>query len=141
MAELGLDFDNVSILQFRLERHDSSVDLGSDTGIANLRMNCIGKVYGRGIPWQNDDFAFGCESINFLRIKIDFQSAQKVARILHFLLPFHQMPQPEKALIIFFVQTSTRFVLPMSCDSFFSNSMHLHSSDLNLKRLAVRANY
>ena len=103
---LGLDFDDVSIFELRLQRHNSAINLGSNTGIADFSMNGIRKVNGGGIPRQNDNFALGREGIDLFGIKVDFQRVQEVAWILHFLLPFHQMSQPKEALIVFFVQTT-----------------------------------
>src|SRR5262249_62138133 len=79
-----------------------------------------------------------CESVDFFGIEIDLQRAQEIRRILHFLLPLHEMSQPGNSLILAIVRDKFAvFVLPMRRDAFLGNLMHLSCSNLHFEGLTA----
>src|SRR5262249_49537744 len=138
MAGLSDDFDDVAISKLRPQRRHSSVDLRADATVADLSVNSVGEIDRSGVSRQGDDFAFRCESVDFFGIEIDLQRAQEIRRILHFLLPLHEMSQPGNSLILAIVRDKFAvFVLPMRRDAFLGNLMHLSCSNLHFEGLTA----
>ena len=76
------DLDNIAILQLATERHNTAIDLRTCTGIADSRVNRKSKVYGCRTTRQLDHLSHRCKGVNILGIKVEFESLDKVLRVL-----------------------------------------------------------
>src|SRR5262249_8135327 len=77
VSRLRDDFNDVAILEFRLQRHHTAVDLRADAGVSDLAVNRIGKIDGCGLARQRYDFSFRCEGVDLFGIEVDLQRAEE----------------------------------------------------------------
>src|SRR5581483_867999 len=66
MAGLSHDLNHVAIAQRGTQRHNATVHLGADTGIADIGVNGVSEIDRRGFARQYEDFAARRESVDFL---------------------------------------------------------------------------
>ena len=124
---------------FVSQRHHAAIDLRADAAVADFGVNRVGEIDRRRVARQRDDFAFRREGVNLFGIQVDLQRAQEIRRVLHFLLPLDEMPQPGDALIFAVVGDELAvFVFPVRGDAFFGDAVHFGRSDLHFERLARR---
>ncbi|MNV71173.1 hypothetical protein D3C71_1641810 [compost metagenome] len=68
----GQDFDNITGLEFMIERDNPSVHLRADGAVADLRMNAERKIKRHGARRQLDDFPFRGEHEDEVGEKVHF---------------------------------------------------------------------
>src|SRR5688572_22670526 len=108
--------------------------------VADFRVDGIGKVNGRGISWESDHLSHRSKAVDLFRVEIYLQAAEKLSRITDFALGVQELAQPAKLVLPFHYAGLPFFVLPVSCDPFFRNTMHLAGTDLNLEGLPIFPN-
>jgi hypothetical protein len=59
-------------MQLVAQRYHPSIDLGADAGVTYFGVNTVGKVDGRGVARQDNNFAFGSEGVDLFGIEMDF---------------------------------------------------------------------
>ncbi len=139
VAGLGHDLDDVAVAQRGTQRHDAAVHLGAHAGVADVGVDGVGEIDGRGVARQHDHFAARREGVDLFRVQVHFQGGHELAGILHVALPFHQVAQPGDALVVGGRTLAALLVLPVRRDAFFGDAVHLLGADLHLERLPVRA--
>src|SRR5262245_52164335 len=105
-----------------------------------LRVNRISKVDRWRIARQRDYFSHRRETVDFFRIKVDFQAAQKLARVADIAARIYELTQPAELFFIVGDAGLSLLVLTVSLDSLLRDPVHILGSDLNLKRLPILAN-
>ena len=63
----GDDFDAIAISQFRTQRHQFVIDLGSHAAVADVSMHRVSKIDTCGTVWQGQDLALGRKDVDFVR--------------------------------------------------------------------------
>ena len=139
VAGLGHDLDDVAVAQRVAQRHDAAIHLGAHAGLADVGVDGVGEIDGRGVARQHDDFAARRESVDFLRVKIHLEGGHKLAGVLHVALPLDQVAQPGDALIVGRGAFLALLVFPVRRDAFFGDAVHFLGADLHFEVLAVRS--
>jgi hypothetical protein len=75
---LGDDLDRLTAAQGLVERDDTTIDLGAPAAIADLGMDGIGKIQGRGAARQIDDLGLGREHINVGGLELRLEAFKKI---------------------------------------------------------------
>src|SRR5262249_59627795 len=135
------DLNHIAVLNLVLQRNDLSVDLCAGALIADLRVNRIGEINGRGVARQLDDFPLRREGQDLFREEIELERIQKLARVRNVLLPFRQAPQPLHRVVFAGIFAPALFVFPMRGDALFGYTVHVLGADLNLEMIALLADY
>src|ERR1019366_5331839 len=135
VSGLGDDFDDVAGMKLVAEGNHASVDLGAGATVANLGVNGIGEVDGRGFARQDQDLALGREGVNLFRVEIDFQGGKEFVGIGDVALPLDDLAEPGKALLVLGGDGAV-FIFPVGGDAFFAHLVHFFGADLDFKSLA-----
>ena len=97
---LGDDFNDVAVLQARVQGHHPAIHQGPRAMVAHLRMNPVGKIHRGCMVAEGNHIALGCKDINLILKEIFLNIFQILMRILQIALPFQQLPQPNKLFIV-----------------------------------------
>mmetsp|Transcript_11000 Transcript_11000/g.24960 ORF Transcript_11000/g.24960 Transcript_11000/m.24960 type:complete len:340 (-) Transcript_11000:868-1887(-) len=117
-----------------LQRDHSPIHLGSDTVVAELRVNAVGEVDDGRPLGQSIEVSLGRKDKDFLFKEVLLHAVEKLLRVIQLLHPLDELPQPrEPASLLHSLALS--LVHPVSSDSFLSDAMHLRGSDLNFDPL------
>ena len=141
-AFLREDLNAVAHLQLVRQRHDLAVGLGTNAVVADLGVNGVGEVDRSGTRTQALDLALRGEHEHLVGIKVDLQVFQELARILGFILPVNHLSKPRQLLIelgVLALLAAVFLIQPVSRDTELAFLVHFLGADLNLKRLAGRA--
>ena len=140
----GHHFNGVAVLQGGIQRHEPAVDFGAGNPVAQVGMNLVGKVNGRGAGRQLDDVAFGGIDENLVVEQILAHRFQKLARIRGFPLPLQQLAQPGhpflKATVIA-VGVGAFLIAPVGGHPVLGDAVHLVGFNLHLQRMAAVADH
>ena len=106
-------------------------------------MNLKGKIKRRG----------SCRKVHYISLRskdeylivkeVHLQGLKEFCRIISFLLPFKRLSEPGQLLLIVIctgLSGLSFFVFPVSCNTVFSDAVHLIGSDLYLKRISLIIN-
>src|SRR5208337_4504695 len=135
VSGLGDDFDDVAGMQLVAQGNHSSVDLGAGATVANLGVNRVGEVDGRGLARQDQNLALGGEGVNLFGVEIDFQCGEEFAGIGDVTLPLYDLPEPCQTLLIF-GRDDAVFVFPVGGDAFLAHLVHFFGANLDFEGLA-----
>ena len=142
---LGNNFDLIAHLQLIGERHDTAANFGADAAMADVAVNMVGKVERRRPRRQVHHVAFRRKDIHPVVENLAAHFVEHFARVGHLFLPGNQLTQPGDAVLIATATAGARsrplFVLPVRSHAKLSIFMHLPGANLNLHRLAARAQH
>ena len=96
----GEDLDDVAVLELVAQRHHLAVHPGPDALVADLGVDGVGEVDGRRAAGQHLDLALRREAVHLLRVEVELQRLQELARVLDLLLPLEQLPQPGEGVVV-----------------------------------------
>jgi hypothetical protein len=108
-------------------------------GVTDLRVNHVGEVNGRGPARELDDFAHRGEGIHVLRVEVELEAFEEVARVLDLLRPLDQRAEPLESLVVVMRAAAALFVLPMSGHALFGDAVHFFGANLHLEWLSFAA--
>src|SRR5712692_9329357 len=137
VALLGEDFDDIAAGDFMAQRNHLAVHLSPNTLVADLGVNHVGKIDGRGAARKLEHAAFRRESVDFDRSEIHFERGEKFSGLLELLGPFDELAHPGDALIVIFRRGLSRFVFPVRGNALLRDAVHFLRADLHLERLAA----
>ena len=76
----GDDLDPVAVGELGAQRHEFAVDAAGDAAVADVGVDGVGEVDGGGAARQGEDLAAWGEDEDFVRVEVDLEAFQKVAR-------------------------------------------------------------
>ena len=135
------DFDGVAGFEFGAQGHHGVVDTRGDGFVTDVGVNGVGEVYGRRSFRQGEDFAFGCQDIDFVGEQVDFDVFEEFDGVRAAGLQIEDVFEPlvgmEDGLIdgVF-----AGFVYPVAGDAAFGYGIHFACADLDFNGQAVRTN-
>src|SRR5207253_4746569 len=135
VSGLGDDFNDVAGMELVAEGDHASIDLGAGATVANLGVNRVGEVDRCGLARQNEDLTFGRESVNLLRVEVDFQSGEEFVGIGDVALPLDNLAEPGEALLVLGGDGAV-LIFPVGGDAFLAHFVHFFGADLNFESLA-----
>ena len=155
VGEREVKISTTSPLESLLSRRDQrAVDPGADGAVADLGVHREGEVDRRGLPGQADDVALGREDEDLLRTEVVAQRLEELAGLLGLALPVQQLAQPQHVVGRADLGRRTELagagpaagprallVLPVRGDAVVGGAVHVVRADLQLDRLAVRADH
>ena len=141
VTRLGHDLDDVAVAQRGAQRHDAPVHLGADAGVADVGVDGVGEIDGRGVARQHDHFAARREGVDLFGVQVHLERGHELAGVLHVALPFHQVAQPGDPLVVGRRTLAALLVFPVRRDPLFGDAVHLLGADLHFERLPVRAHH
>ena len=106
---------------------------------ADIGVNGVGEIDGRGVARQHDHFAARREGVDLFRVQVHLERGHELAGILHVALPFHQVAQPGDALIVRRRALAALLVFPVRGDALLGDAVHLLGADLDFERSARAA--
>ena len=141
VARTGENLNDIPVSKLGFQRHNPPVHFGPGAGVAHLCVNRIGKINGSRFPGKDDHLPFGREGIDLFGIEVDLQSGEKLARVAHVALPFHQMAQPGEPCGFLLGHGLPVLILPVGCDALLGQKVHLLGANLHLEGLTVRPDH
>ena len=133
------DLDDVAVPEPRAKRHHLAVHACPDALVADVGVDRIGKIDGRGIAGERLDLPFRREDVDLVGIQLDLQVLQEFLRVADFLLPLEELTEPDEILLVAVGADSAFLVLPVRRDPFFGDAVHLGAPDLHLEGKAMVA--
>ena len=124
-----------------MERDDAAVHLGAHSAVANVGVDRIGEVDRRRARRQNLHLALWREDVDLVGEEIGAQAAHVLARILVFLLPLHQRPDPCEPLVVVRLRLAASLVHPVRRNAVLGLLVHLARSHLDLERSPLRPDH
>ena len=122
----------------RVQRHDTTVDLGAHAVRADVGVHGVGEVDRRGALREALHLALGSEDEDLVLEEVDPQRVHELAGVAGGLgLPLHHLPQPGE-LVGGTVAVALGLVEPVRGDAEFGRLVHVERADLDLERLAAR---
>src|SRR5690606_18906699 len=141
VAGLRDDLDDVAVLQAGAQRHHLAVHARADAAVADVGVDSVREVE-RGRPaLQRLDLALRREDVDLLRIEVDLQAPDELARVAHFLLPLEQLAHPLEVPLVARVADASLLVLPVRGNAVLGLPVHLLGADLHLERRAALADH
>ena len=138
--------DDVAVLERRLERHEAAVDARADAVVPDLGVDGIREVDGRAAHGQRDDRALRGEDVDLAAAHLEAQRVEELARVLGLALPVEQLAQPGHVVLRGDLAGRAApppllgvLVLPVRGDAVLGAAVHRVRADLDLDRLALRA--
>ena len=117
--------------------HDPAIDLATHRRIADNRMNGIGKINGRGAPWQSNQAALRGKTENLIMEQFKLGMFQKFFRIAFGQL-LDRPPQPRiSAAFMSHAIGGIVFIESMGRDAVIGDFIHLFGTDLQFNALAA----
>ncbi len=137
----GHHLDDVAVAQLVLERHDRAVHARARAVVADLGVDRVGEVDGRGPARKHAHVPLRREHVHLVGEEIDLDRFEELGRVLHVLLELHELPEPAELLGVLRVDAARDllFVLPVRGDAVLGDALHLVGADLNLDALAAGA--
>ena len=118
-------------MQRRVVACNAVIDLRADHGVADSRVDGVGKVDGRGACGQGNDLALGREDEDLVVKHIDLERMDIVVR-LYVLLVLQQPPHPLD--LLFRAVARVLLVFPVRRNAVFRRLVHFPRADLHLER-------
>src|SRR5882762_1808164 len=141
VAFLRENFDDVTTDYFMAQSDHLSVDLCTNTLMANFRVNRVCKIDRRGASGHFQHTALRSEGVHFGGSEIYLERGEKFAGLLQFLRPLDELAHPDDSLIVVARDRAADglsvLVLPMSGDAFLSDAVHFLRANLVFKPLAT----
>ena len=136
----GKHLDDVTVLQYRVQRNQSPVHTGSNSPVANLGVHRIREVDGRRACRKGDDIALRRKHKDLSATDLETQRLEELTWIGCLLLPVEQLTQP-RHVVAATGSGGVFLVLPVGSDSVFGTTVHRMGADLQLYRLSLRADH
>jgi hypothetical protein len=76
----GRDLDDVAVPYFSFKGHPATVGTTTDTGLADLGVDAVCKIENGRAAGEGKDIAAGSEAVNVVRIEINLEGIEKLAR-------------------------------------------------------------
>jgi hypothetical protein len=109
--------------------------------VADVGVNGVGEIDGRGVARQHDHLPLGRERVGLFGVQVHLQRGHELAGVLHLALPLHQVAQPGDALIVRRRALAALFVFPVRGDAFLGDAVHFLGADLHFERLPLRSDH
>ena len=139
MTALRDDLDDIAVLKAAAERNHPAVDAGANALVADVRVDHVREIHGRGAARQRADLAFRREDVDVLGVQIDLQVLEEFLRIPNLLLHFEKLAHPLEIALVAVIADASFLVLPMRRDPFLRAAMHLLRADLHFEGNSVVA--
>ena len=120
-------------LELIIKGNKLSIDLCALHSVADLGVDCVGKVDYGCARRQGYDIALGSECENILGSKVALDGADNFLNIVGFLLGFNYLAYPCQSVLQLILSLYALLVFPVGCDTVFSGVVHINSSYLHLK--------
>ena len=139
----GDNLYDIAVLQLVVKRYNASVDLGTYAAVAYIRMDAVSEVNRHTAYRQVDNITARRKDKDFIGKDIHLDRVDKVARIIHILMPFQQLTQPAEFGIKAPVTAGSRLaaaaflIAPVRSDTVFADAVHLKGADLDFQRLTA----
>ena len=105
--------------------------------MADLRVDGIGEVNGRGAGWQGDHPTLRSEDVDLILLEVELQRLEVLHGITHLIVDVDDPLHPCQLS----GAVATLFVAPVGSDAVLRPCVHLLRSDLHLDRLAARPDH
>src|SRR5215207_8524305 len=138
-AGRGENLDHVAVLDGRPERHHPAVDARARAGVADLGVDHEGEVDGGGAARELDDLALRREGVDVLRVEVELEGFEEVARVLHLLRPLDERAEPLERLVVVVRAAAPLLVFPVRGHALLGDAVHLLGADLYLEGLPLVA--
>ncbi len=134
------DIDLVAVTQFAPEWHHTAINLGADATVADLGMDCIGKVHGGRAFGQGDQIAARCEAEYLVLEHFELGMLQEFLRFGGMLDDVQEFTEPSvlRSGASVFAPAFAFLVIPVCGNAVFGDVVHLGGSDLEFDALAFR---
>jgi len=116
----GQDLDPITGLECMGERYHAAVDLGAAAAVADLGVDLVGEVDGRGPGGQIDDLAGGGEYVDPIGEHRRLELVDELAGLADLVLPFQQLAQPGDFLVEVAVRLRAFLVAPVGGHAVFA---------------------
>ncbi len=136
----GEDLDRVAVVERALQRHQAAVDPGPDGAVAHLGVNRVGEVHRGGALRKRDDLAARGEDVHLGGTEVEPERLKELGGVGSLPLPVDQLPEPGQVRVAG-AEHGLFLVLPVRGDSVLSSPVHAPGPDLQLDRLALRADH
>ena len=134
------DFHLVAVLQHGVQRPDLAVDARTDTGVADVRVNRIGKVHHSRVIGERDQVTIGRETEDLVLKQVELGVVEKLLRILAVLQDVHQLLHPVVVIANRLLSRDrAALVSPVRRHAQLGAVVHVHGPDLDLDRLTFGA--
>ena len=132
------DLDLVAVVQKRSQRLHPPVDLGPDTGVADLRMNRVGEVHRGRPPRQGDQVALGREAEHLVLVHFELGMLEELLGVRGMLEDFEQFANPAILPPLRARQRAAQLLeVPVGGNAVLGEFVHFPGADLNLDPLAL----
>src|SRR5215207_7177331 len=137
----GENLDHVAVLNRGAQRHHAPADARARAGVADLGVDHEGEVDGGGAARELDDLAHRREGVHVLRVEVELEGFEEVARVLDLLRPLDEGAEPLERLVVVVRAAAPLLVLPVGGDALLGDAVHLVGATLNLEGLTLRAHH
>ena len=144
----GEDLHRVTVLQTRVQGHQSAVDACAHGAVANLGVDGVGEVHRGGSRRQCEDITPGGEDVDLVPGHLVAQGVEELGGVLGLLLPVDELTQPAHVALVGVSGPAPQgagargvgvlLVAPVRGHAVLGHAVHLVGADLNLHRLATR---
>ena len=135
----GDHLHDVAAPQARAQRHHAPVHPRPDARVPHVGVHGVGEVDRRGAARQRLDLALRREGVHLLRIQVELQAVDELARVAGVLLGLEQLAQPVEVLLVGMGAHAALLVLPVGGDALLGHLVHALGADLHLEREAAIA--
>ena len=131
----------VAVLQLGAQRQQFVVDARGRAVVADVGVDAVGEVDGRGAARQRHDLALRREHVDLVREEVALDVLEEFLRVAGFRLDLEQALQPARrfALRLGEIEFAARLVQPVRGDARFGDAVHVVRADLHFQRRAERA--
>ncbi len=128
------DFHGLATLQRLAEGTQVAVDSTGYGGVADVRVDGIGKVHRRRPAWQLHDAAFRGENVYLVREQVYLYMLDKLHRVIGPFPHFHQPLHPAVDPVLVGAGHAAGFILvhPVRRNPVIGDMLHLLGTDLDL---------
>ncbi|CVM75995.1 Uncharacterised protein [Streptococcus pneumoniae] len=134
----GEDLHGVAVAERRGQRDELVVDPGADGAVADVGVDGVGEVHGRGAGRQGADLPLRREDVHLVRPDLGAQRGEELVRVPGVRLPVHHRAQPGRRGLHRRLAGDLGLVPPVRGDAVLGLAVHLLRADLDLHRLAAR---
>ena len=132
------DLDDVARAQLGPQRNHAAVHLCAHAGVAYFSVNRVSKVDRGSVGRNHNHLPLGREGINLVWIQVHLQAGEELVGVGHLLLPFDKLANPVQPLFIAGRHHAfAGLVLPVRCNTFLGDAVHLLGPDLHFELMAT----
>ena len=131
----------VSAAELILERDHLAVDPGAAAVIADLRVDGIREIDGRGALHQLLHRALGGKDVDHVRVEVQLDGLHELPVVRDILVGFQELTQPREDALLRLVDLALFLVRPVRRNPFLGDPVHLVGPDLKLHVLALGADH